>query len=79
MTTTGPTARAQVSAVRQQLRHPVIDVDGHTVEVTPVLFDYVQQVGGTRALADFEAYLRGVARLDDEGPDRWSVQPGHWT
>jgi predicted TIM-barrel fold metal-dependent hydrolase len=79
MTTTEPTARPHVAAIRDRLRHPVIDVDGHTVEVTPVLFDYVQEVGGTKALADFEAYLRGVARLDDDGPGRWTVQPGHWT
>lgn len=34
------------SRIREQLNHPVIDVDGHMVEVFPVLFDYIKQVGG---------------------------------
>ncbi len=37
--------------VRSRLDHPVIDADGHIVEMTPVLVDYVRQVGGS-AMAD---------------------------
>lgn len=32
--------------IRAQLNHPIIDSDGHMVEVFPVLFDYLRQVGG---------------------------------
>lgn len=32
--------------VRQKLNHPVIDSDGHMIEVLPVMFDYLKQVGG---------------------------------
>jgi predicted TIM-barrel fold metal-dependent hydrolase len=32
--------------VRRNLNHPVIDSDGHMVEVLPVMFDYLKQVGG---------------------------------
>jgi predicted TIM-barrel fold metal-dependent hydrolase len=32
--------------LRQRLSHPVIDSDGHMVEVMPVMFDYLKQVGG---------------------------------
>ena len=32
--------------VRAQLNHPIIDTDGHTVEFTPVFFDYIKEVGG---------------------------------
>lgn len=32
--------------IRAHLNHPVIDTDGHMVEVFPVLFDYLRQVGG---------------------------------
>jgi len=32
--------------IRSRLDHPVIDSDGHMVEVFPVMFDYLKQVGG---------------------------------
>jgi predicted TIM-barrel fold metal-dependent hydrolase len=32
--------------VRARLNHPVIDTDGHTVELTPVFFDYIKEIGG---------------------------------
>jgi len=34
------------SRVRRNLGHPVIDADGHMIEVLPVMFDYLKQVGG---------------------------------
>ena len=40
-------AKASRSAsVRSRLKHPVIDVDGHVVELTPVYVDYITRVGG---------------------------------
>src|SRR6187455_319388 len=42
-----PTAsRSRSAGIRQKLDHPVIDSDGHMVEVLPVMFDYLKQVGG---------------------------------
>ncbi len=32
--------------VRSRLKHPVIDADGHVVELTPVYVDYITKVGG---------------------------------
>ncbi|MXW73453.1 MAG: hypothetical protein F4002_04540, partial [Chromatiales bacterium] len=32
--------------LRKRLDHPVIDTDGHMVELFPVIFDYIKQVGG---------------------------------
>ena len=32
--------------IRSRLSHPVIDADGHIVESTPVLLDYMREVGG---------------------------------
>ena len=32
--------------LRKKLGHPVIDSDGHMIEVLPVMFDYLKQVGG---------------------------------
>ena len=34
------------SELRARLNHPVIDTDGHMVELFPVIFDYLKQVGG---------------------------------
>lgn len=40
------TAASRSATVRARLDHPVIDSDGHMVEVFPVMFDYLKQVGG---------------------------------
>ncbi|WP_446830171.1 amidohydrolase family protein [Candidatus Foliamicus sp.] len=34
------------SELRKRLNHPVIDTDGHMLELFPVIFDYLKQVGG---------------------------------
>lgn len=40
--------RSSVSeAVRSRLSHPVIDTDGHTVELAPLYYDYLKEMGGT--------------------------------
>jgi len=44
-TSSSPSKSAQV---RAQLKHPVIDSDGHTVEFQPALRDYIRQVGGAK-------------------------------
>lgn len=41
--------------VRKQLSHPVIDSDGHWMEPTEVLVDYVGKIGGSSAA---DAYLK---------------------
>jgi len=43
MTTAGSSPSARI---RSRLTHPVIDADGHMIEVFPVMFDYLKQVGG---------------------------------
>jgi predicted TIM-barrel fold metal-dependent hydrolase len=52
MTVTHP---APAAALRTRLDHPVIDSDGHLIELTPVLLDYVKQAGGGGLLHHFEA------------------------
>ena len=32
--------------LRAQLKHPVIDADGHTIEYGPAYFEYLKKVGG---------------------------------
>ena len=31
--------------IRSKLRHPIIDSDGHNLELNPALLDYVQEIG----------------------------------
>mgnify|MGYP003728248019 CR=1 FL=1 len=35
-------------AIRARLGHPIIDSDGHTLEVTPTFLEYVKQIGGRK-------------------------------
>ena len=34
--------------VRSQLKHPIIDADGHWLEVQPVFMDYLAEVAGPK-------------------------------
>jgi predicted TIM-barrel fold metal-dependent hydrolase len=43
MTTTHATSSA---ALRARLDHPIIDTDGHMLELMPVFLDYVREIGG---------------------------------
>jgi predicted TIM-barrel fold metal-dependent hydrolase len=43
-------ARSRSAIIRAKLDHPIIDSDGHTAEFEPVLFDYLRDIGGSRAV-----------------------------
>lgn len=51
--------------VRAQLNHPVIDTDGHTVELAPVFFDYIKEIGGADMI---ERYKKAVG---SRANNRW--------
>ncbi len=40
--------------IRAKLTHPIIDSDGHIIEILPVLLDFVKQVGGADMVETFE-------------------------
>ena len=61
--------KSRSARVREMLNHPIVDSDGHIVEVLPVLYDYIRQIGGADVLARFLATLPG-ARGFDGGVDR---------
>ena len=58
-------SRSKSAEIRARLNHPIIDSDGHTVEVGPLFFDYLKAVGGAKvadALSDRDArYLQRPA------------------
>ena len=48
--------------IRARLGHPVIDADGHTQELTPVVLDYVERIGGSKILDRHSAALRNLSK-----------------
>jgi len=54
---------ADPKAIRAKLNHPVIDSDGHWVEYSPVIQDYLKKVGGTRAVEGFASRDDVVGRI----------------
>ena len=57
--------------IRAKLDHPVIDADGHMIETTFAILDFVKQVGGPEFAARYEKILLGSSG----GPSRRAV----WT
>lgn len=50
--------------VRSQLKHPVVDADGHWIELHPIIEDYVAEFGGAVAA---DAYRRTVKNVPGYG------------
>ncbi|MFP6733210.1 MAG: amidohydrolase family protein [Rhodospirillales bacterium] len=44
--------------IRAKLNHPVVDADGHMIETTFAVLDFVKQVGGADIAARYEASLK---------------------
>ena len=57
--------------IRAKLDHPVIDADGHMIETTFAILDFVKQVGG----AEFAERYEKILMSSSSGPSRRAV----WT
>ena len=72
------------SELRKRLSHPVIDTDGHMLELSPVIFDYFKQVGGPEMTEEAFTDLRlrdGLKwyEMDRAGHRRHNlIRPAHW-
>ena len=72
------------SELRKRLDHPVIDTDGHMLELSPLIFDYFKQVGGPEMTEEAFTDLRlrdGLKwhELDRAGRRRHNlIRPAHW-
>jgi len=53
----------QAAAVRKQLNHPVVDADGHWLELFPVFFEFLDETAGPSAVDGFRALLKGAGGL----------------
>lgn len=51
--------RSKSQKIRERLDHPVIDADGHMLEVEPVLLDFLKVVGGPRIVQRYVDMLSG--------------------
>ena len=57
------------AAIRASLDHPIVDADGHLVEVMPLFEEYLRDLAGNQ-IADRYVAARGWARTS--GPHDWS-------
>ena len=77
----GKTASA---AVRERLDHPVIDNDGHMIEIEPVLYDYLAEVAGPAMVDRYKALMKDgrfwgwYNRSRDEVREMRIKRPPHW-
>src|SRR4051794_38023827 len=71
------TGRSSVD-IHDELDHPVIDADGHAIEVTPVLLDYMEEIGG-KAVVDkyLSAPVKRQFLLRDTDPYH-TADSGSW-
>jgi len=85
-------SRLTSAEIRTRLDHPVVDADGHYIELLPVFmgyfFDYVKEIGGSDSVADlareqglfYDDRVLGVwASLSEaERRERWVNRPPFW-
>jgi predicted TIM-barrel fold metal-dependent hydrolase len=74
-----------VAKLREQLGHPVVDSDGHLVEVRPVAMEYIARAGGSDIARRFTEEQRATflsrdwyGLSDDERRARWTHRPPFW-
>jgi predicted TIM-barrel fold metal-dependent hydrolase len=67
------------AAVRARLNHPVIDSDGHTMEFTPLLSDFIKEAAGPRVLERFRHSLpEDLSPIPFEERHRRAIARGPW-
>jgi predicted TIM-barrel fold metal-dependent hydrolase len=76
--------KSKSALIRHRLNHPIIDSDGHTAEFEPALFDYLKDVGGSRAvdrllaLPDSPFSFRWYKLTREERRDQRQTRPHFW-
>ena len=91
MTTRTPAASTRAAQVRAEVDHPIIDADGHFVEIGPLLDDEVitsvEEVGGAvvarpvtspAACAPTDTSSMLANRTADAVRDQWRAMPSWW-
>jgi predicted TIM-barrel fold metal-dependent hydrolase len=66
-------------AIRQRLKHPVVDSDGHIVELMPVFLDYLKDVAGTDSVEQFQRTAKQMSGMSmGTRQDRWLPRGPFW-
>jgi predicted TIM-barrel fold metal-dependent hydrolase len=69
--------------IRKDLKHPIVDGDGHWVEYDPVFAEQMRKVGGDKAADGFLAAMKSTLTALQAGPEermrRRLAMPGFWT
>jgi predicted TIM-barrel fold metal-dependent hydrolase len=75
----------KVAAIRERLDHPVIDSDGHLVEVRPIAMEYITRAGGPDMATWFAEEQRSTflsrdwyGLSDADRMARWTRRPPFW-
>src|SRR5262245_11567577 len=76
MSTNG--SRSRSARRRSELDHPVIDGDGHVVELMPVFLDYVRDNGADALLRGMFGRRRAIEDLSMAERLRGGVLPHSW-
>ncbi len=53
-------AMTKSAKVRSQLKHPIVDADGHWLELYPVFLDYIAEIGGVKTADAYTEVLRNA-------------------
>ncbi len=78
-------AESAAARVRRRLNHPVIDADGHWLELMPVFLEFLAEVAGPGMVDDFVARLKTrhghswFAATPEERIRKRIARPGWWT
>jgi predicted TIM-barrel fold metal-dependent hydrolase len=70
--------QSRSARIRAQLAHPVIDGDGHVVELMPVFLDYVRDHGAGALITGIFARARAIEDLTLEQRRQGGVLPHSW-
>ena len=72
------TAASTSQRIHDELDHPVIDADGHTLEYMPVVFDYLDHFGGPKAVDHFSKVAGWYRATPEARLERRMVRPPWW-
>jgi predicted TIM-barrel fold metal-dependent hydrolase len=79
---TGRQVRSRSARVREQLKHPVIDCDGHWFEPLPVFLDFLRDAGGSGSVDAFRTQIqRGGLWYERTAEERYAwrqPRPAAW-
>ena len=79
-----PAKKTRSAEIRAKLNHPIIDTDGHTVELMPVFFDYLKRFGGADMIKRYRdvsiqrANNRWISMTEEERRDARATCPPWW-